>query len=549
MFESGRMERAAAYLLPIVLFVGHAALHRDWIVDDAGISFAYARNLAHGHGFVAQPGAAAVEGFSNPSWVLLFSLMELLGVFHEEWTAKVLGLLFAIFSFHLVRRLADSAMAGTFACCFLALNPSFVIWNQSGLENPLYGFLTLCLCLSCVRMANASTIGRTITCALLATALAATRPEGLLWAACLPVVLVVRGERWSVVMRRVPIYAAVFAITTGAMFLGRWLYFGAWLPNTYLAKGGGTTGRAILAVVGALAVASVLIGARRWLSRKDVIWVRVVVFVLFTLVLWGASTQKMLRVVATDVGVLVAAAIATTLCLRREDPDALRPAVLVCSFVAATSFFSLSRDWMGEYRFATPLLPFFGLLLSEALLPKGSRRRRILVSGLLLAAVIPYYAMRSVRYAANPAPSLQDITAHGVRTFDPVAEVTGRTDLSVLAADVGGLLLNSGFRVHDLGKLCDRRIAQTMERDKPAFYDYVFDDLRPSIIYVHPDLDLVVEFDGDARFRRDYVVIFEDEQRPVAVANPRVAVGLFVRRELMSSERALSEIRRRVGTR
>jgi hypothetical protein len=33
-----------------------AVLVGSWIVDDAGISYARARNLAHGHGLVAQTG-------------------------------------------------------------------------------------------------------------------------------------------------------------------------------------------------------------------------------------------------------------------------------------------------------------------------------------------------------------------------------------------------------------------------------------------------------------------------------------------------------------
>ena len=45
----------------------------DWEVEDAAITFAYARSFAEGDGLVPQPGAERVEGYSNPTWLLLFA--------------------------------------------------------------------------------------------------------------------------------------------------------------------------------------------------------------------------------------------------------------------------------------------------------------------------------------------------------------------------------------------------------------------------------------------------------------------------------------------
>src|SRR3954462_14880007 len=60
-------------LVPCIIFAAHAARWGTWIVDDAGISFAYSRNLAHGYGIVSQAGKAPVEGYSNFTWVLLLA--------------------------------------------------------------------------------------------------------------------------------------------------------------------------------------------------------------------------------------------------------------------------------------------------------------------------------------------------------------------------------------------------------------------------------------------------------------------------------------------
>ena len=60
-------------LLPFFVFLFHCLMFRSWLVDDAGISFAYARNLIHFNGLVAQTGMEPVEGYSNPLWTFLIS--------------------------------------------------------------------------------------------------------------------------------------------------------------------------------------------------------------------------------------------------------------------------------------------------------------------------------------------------------------------------------------------------------------------------------------------------------------------------------------------
>ncbi len=79
---------AVATLLPFSVFVGHGSCFAGWEMDDAGISYAYARNLATGHGLVAQPGAEAVEGFTNLLWVVLLASVR--------WSAPI-GLAVGLF--------------------------------------------------------------------------------------------------------------------------------------------------------------------------------------------------------------------------------------------------------------------------------------------------------------------------------------------------------------------------------------------------------------------------------------------------------------------
>jgi len=85
-------------LIPCVIFIVHAARWGTWIVDDAGISFAYSRNFAHGYGLVSQAGKAPVEGYSNFTWVLLLAPFFLLGGLGPALVPKILSFLLIVVS-------------------------------------------------------------------------------------------------------------------------------------------------------------------------------------------------------------------------------------------------------------------------------------------------------------------------------------------------------------------------------------------------------------------------------------------------------------------
>ena len=61
---------------------------QPFFIEDAAITFAYARNLAEGEGLVPFPGAERVEGFSNPLWTFLIAGWYGLGI--SVWTSAIL---------------------------------------------------------------------------------------------------------------------------------------------------------------------------------------------------------------------------------------------------------------------------------------------------------------------------------------------------------------------------------------------------------------------------------------------------------------------------
>jgi hypothetical protein len=54
------------------------------LFDDAMISMRYAKNLAHGFGLIWNPGGEAVQGYTNPLWVLYMSLIHLFRISRIE---------------------------------------------------------------------------------------------------------------------------------------------------------------------------------------------------------------------------------------------------------------------------------------------------------------------------------------------------------------------------------------------------------------------------------------------------------------------------------
>lgn len=61
----------APVVLGTLLIAALALAYGRWIVDDAGITFDFARSIALGHGPVAQPGGPVMEGYSDPTRLAL----------------------------------------------------------------------------------------------------------------------------------------------------------------------------------------------------------------------------------------------------------------------------------------------------------------------------------------------------------------------------------------------------------------------------------------------------------------------------------------------
>ena len=137
----------------IAAYLFQASFLKGWLIDDAGISFAYARNLAQGHGLVSQRGVSPVEGFSNPAWVFLLSIFSSSGLDIAEIVKPVsivLTILSIVVLYLAFLRMLDSKVLALAVLAWLVAQPAFVVWSVSGLENPLLVALVAVLIYLCL---------------------------------------------------------------------------------------------------------------------------------------------------------------------------------------------------------------------------------------------------------------------------------------------------------------------------------------------------------------------------------------------------------------
>ncbi len=231
---------AAALLggLTVLLFAHNvAALY--FTIDDAFISFRYARNLIDGLGLVFNPGER-VEGYTNFLWVILMAGVMKAGL-PAEILANVLGIASGAVLLFLVAR--AGAAAGSWADPWiwiaplaLAANRTFCAWCTGGLETQFFSLLVFAAFLRFLAERETGA-GRPWLSALLFSLAALTRPEGMIF---FGVAGIFFAADWLVLRKRpfgpLALWSGVFALIVGAHVAWRYAYYGYLLPNTFYAK-------------------------------------------------------------------------------------------------------------------------------------------------------------------------------------------------------------------------------------------------------------------------------------------------------------------------
>lgn len=216
------------------------------ITDDAYITFRYALNLSTGHGLAFNPGEY-VEGFSNPLWTLLLAFLHALTGIEIADTARVMGLVFALgtlfFAFRITLRSGEqpASLALSLALLLIITAPGFHVFATAGLEGPMLGFLLM------AGLAASMGTSRTTrySAALLFGLAGITRPEGPLYALLWFLATINPSLSLRKLAPREAVRFLVMVTPIAAWQIFRLIYFGAWLPNTAIAKVPGVFGEFI----------------------------------------------------------------------------------------------------------------------------------------------------------------------------------------------------------------------------------------------------------------------------------------------------------------
>ena len=464
-----RLPDGAAVLFGTALIALRGSQLGRWVVDDAAITFAYARSIDEGLGPVQQEGSPPVEGYSNPAWLGLLVLGRRLGLFDHRTYFGVpdqvlypkalgvlctLGILMAIA--YAARRLVANSWAVVLFCgLFMAGNISFVAWMFSGLENPLYALLATVMAVVLARaLLDDRLTSRVpaVATGLLALMTALTRPDGAVLAAAYPLLLLLRVRRTTIgaSARAAALGIATFALPYAAFLGWRYAVFSRLVPNTALAKAQETPTLESFSGTGSL------------LS-----------FAGWTAVLAGA--------------------LVTGVALGRSGPvRTALPGVLVPLTLTLAAFGILTPDWMKLFRFATPVWALASLAVGVALtelVEHASPRARTVACATVCATVLVSWGgqrERAAAFRAHPTLPVCHVAQRYGAVFNEYAERLDIAKGTFLTPDLGGTLLTSRLAVRDLAGLTEPTIADAYAtRNMPALRQHVFTTLRPTFVHAH----------------------------------------------------------------
>ncbi len=479
--------------IPCVLYAIHALYFGTWVVDDAGITFAYARHLAQGYGLVSQPGMMPIEGYSNFTWVILLAPTMFLNVFDPVITPKLISILLVAGTFVIITLMLRPVRGGRWialaALILTALNSSFVIWTISGLENALYVFLVALMLWVSVRVTSdgQATLRNAIFMGLLVSLTGMTRPDGLAYALAFPMILIpARTIGWRNKIKLLLVYGAALALSYGAFILFRLAYFGAPLPNTYYVKGGPK-----------------LADLLNLLTLQAPIIKRIQL--LLTSMLGGAADFLPALLIVGSLALIA---------LRAWSGRAW--AILVYMLCALSIYLLLPPDWMGEYRFATVFfllfylyIAFVGISLLNRLPQPFAAATQIGLVALAIVSTLNWYIPRTQIFNRNPTVPFQMVKQTYADRFEWYKQVLALPKASVMLPDIGGVIYYSDLTVYDLVGLTDQSIARYLGKDidRPSFYNYVFETVKPTFIHTHAFWTQHTSLEDDPRFAQLYLPI------------------------------------------
>jgi len=486
------MSRLAASLL--IAFIAFAArlIPSPRTIDDAFITFRYARNLLEGLGFVYNTGER-VLGTTTPLYTLLLAALSLVTGWRDFPRLALLinAAADAVTCVLLVRlgaRLSGQRLAGLSVAVLWAIAPMSVTFAIGGMETSVF-ILLLTL------TAELYLTGRTRRAAFTAALLLLTRPDGVLFVG--PLILDWLWSRWrrqakDELVRGFASAPIIFITTLLPWTIMATVYFGSPIPHSVMAKA-----QAYLVDPGSALI--------RLIQHYGTPFFENEVLGNF----WNLAGAIVYLFIGL-VGALAA--------FRREArtwPLALYPWLYFSAFAVANPF--LFRWYLA------PPLPFYFLLIFTGLTQLGTSQRFRFLSVAFCLLPFAFFLFTSLRAwtlqpdhgPQRPAPQMawhaleliyEDIGRDLARRVTPQQTV-------IAAGDIGALGYYSNARILDTVGLVSPRTVHYYPLD-PALYTSIDYAIAPQLIVdEQPDYVVLLETYGrngllrDERFTTTYLLI------------------------------------------
>jgi hypothetical protein len=456
------------WLLVAASCVTYLALVRvlaNWMIDDAAITFAYSENLVRYHKITLHPNLPVEEGYSNTLWMLWLAAARALGLgipAVAKVSCTVLGLVTIGLVHWAVWRQAETErdasadeLPARATDALLVLIPTlilfaapYLVWSVSGLEHTLQA-----LCILIAATAPLFTARWWIPTAVALSAFVLVRPEAPLVVASCFAVHVAYAKRtrswWDAAVASLGV--AVIPAVAWFLLIGfRLSYFGDALPNPFYVKASDATFLRLINLVGG-----------GW--EYVMLWV------------YGSGILVTLPFLARALLGVVPL------------PVALGLGMLVAHL--AFVIYAMG-DWMGCWRFMSPVLPTLAFVVAWAYRGQAAISAREghastfatrVVTWVTLCALCWGGTKQYIAFAGNPTtPYL--VVAHVGERFVELGERLGLRDPILAHHDAGGTSYKARIQLLDLGGLGNRPIAKHWH-DPEFIAHYVLEDVAPDFVF------------------------------------------------------------------
>jgi hypothetical protein len=473
------------FLVAVTLYGLIIALNWNYTWDDSAITLAFSKTFAFSGEIKPTPLSDKVDGYSTFLWMIIMSLPFKLGLSADtvlnfaKIISSLLNIANAIILSSIIKRWLHTDKTAVWTGLVFLFSSVSLSESLNGMENPLYVMLLL---VSVYVYCHGTAWYHRLTFILATVSIILIRFEGPFF--LLPFVVCDMWKHRSRFYRQGHYVAWILVFI--CYHLWHHSYFGAWLPNTILAK------------------------QKTYLVPLSE---GIVPFVLYHL-------KPVIKLILSYSGLIV---MMFFIWLQRKTPFKCRQSECcfmssLCMFGAGLIFNLIIGNNSGPMnRMFFPFIPFLLLCGAFYFNMSNSIHTRVLVFFLVVFFITQFYVFAgevsshiTVRHYRRTAEALEQLR-----------NLMDRDNLVFAGPDMGGLLLYSThLRVIDIGLLCNAYLAR---RGYQAFSDLIFYRERPDVIEIHTMWTEKTKIAGFPVFYQMYQPLWMEDMR------------FFVRNDLMES--------------